>query len=58
LGDGAISAIELAVNGKAFQNAYGNGKVESAAKAPEPSANPELVEELGGGVPADGDEVF
>lgn len=37
LGDGAISAIELALNGKAFQNAYGNGKVEAAAEATKPS---------------------
>jgi hypothetical protein len=44
LGDGALSAVDLAINGAAFQKAYGSGKVEAAAKAPE--KNPELVEEI------------
>lgn len=44
LGDGAISAIELALNGKAFQNAYGNGKVEAATDA-NTDSNPKNKEE-------------
>jgi len=62
LGDGAISAIELAINGKAFQNAYGNGKVEAADdtndnKQPEHKEE-ELVDENGKLVPPDGKEAF
>jgi hypothetical protein len=63
LGDGAITAIELAVNGKAFQNAYGNGKVEAAADATEAKpvvaeTQEELVDTDGKPVPKDGDEPF
>lgn len=62
LGDGAISAIELALNGKAFQNAYGNGKVEAAADpsndAPKAKEEEEVVENAGGGVPSGDDQPF
>ncbi len=63
LGDGAISAIELAVNGKAFQNAYGNGKVEAAADASDNNpvvaeTQDELVDADGNPVPKDDDKPF
>ena len=55
LGDGALSAIELAKNGKDFQNIYGNGKVEGAvdASTTAPKAKEEEGEPVGAGVPND-----